>query len=86
MLFQRIKKAESLGWEDQSIDFDLFWEARRDCLPKYLRLEDNINDPTFKKGNLHPEKQNHYRLTGQVIMMNKEFPCFENDFNKKYYE
>ena len=85
MFFERIKTAESKGWEDHGINFDVFWEARRELLPKYLRLEDNPNDPTFAKGNLHPEKQNHYRITGQPIMMDKEWPCFKNDFNDKYY-
>jgi len=42
-----------------------------------LRLEDSPNDPGLK-----PPKQNHYRETGQVIMMN-DWPCFKNDFNDK---
>jgi hypothetical protein len=85
MFFQRIKKAESLGWEDHKINFEVFWEARKAILPKHLRIEDNKLDPTYKKGSLHSEKQNHYRLTGQVIMMDEEFDCFSNDFDKKYY-
>lgn len=86
MFFERIKTAETKGWGDHGIDFDVFWEGRREYLPKYLRLEDNPNDPTFAKGNLHPEKQNHYRLTGQPVMMDQEWDCFQNDFNNKYYE
>lgn len=86
MMFERIKKAENAGWNKEEIDFEIFWNARKDCLPEYLRLEDNKLDPTYIKGNLHPEKQNHYRLTGQPIMMNKEWSCFKNSFNEKYYE
>jgi len=80
MHYNRIKKAESMGWKDHGLNFDIFWEARRDCLPSYLRLEDNPQDP-----GLVPEKQNHYRLTGQPVMMDKEWSCFKNDFNDKYY-
>lgn len=78
MMFDRIKKAERSGWEDHGINFDIFWEARKECLPKHLRLEDNPKDIGLK-----PEKMNHYRLTGQVIMMDKEWGCFKNDYNNK---
>jgi hypothetical protein len=71
MFYNRIKYAES-EWGDE---FELFWQMRKDCLPKHLRLEDNPKDP-----GLTPEKQNHYLTTGQVIMMEKEWDCFENDF------
>ena len=30
-----------------------------------------------------PEKQNHYRTTGQVIMMERDWGCFENDYSKR---
>jgi hypothetical protein len=86
MMFERIKYAESKGWSSQGIDFDIFWEARRQVLPEHLRIEDNPKDPTFKKGNLHPEKQNHYRLTGQIPMLDLDWECFKNDFNDKYYD
>ena len=62
MMHDRIKYAEKQHGEI----FELFWEMRNDCLPKHLRLEDNPKDL-----GLHPIKQNHYRNTGQVIMMNK---------------
>jgi hypothetical protein len=26
-------------------------------------------------------KQNHYRTTGQVIMMDEDWPCFKNTYN-----
>jgi len=86
MLFQRIKKAETLGWEDHGIDFDIFWEARKECLPDYLRVEDNCSDPTFVYNKLMKEKQNIFRETGQVVMMDFEWDCFKNDFNDKYYK
>jgi hypothetical protein len=64
IFYDRIKKAEA-NWED--IDFSIFWDARNKYLDKNLRLEDNILDKGLCK-----EKQNHYRLTGEVIMMEKE--------------
>lgn len=75
MFHDRIKYAES-EWPNKS--FNMFWNMREDCLPKNLRLEDNPADPGLSK-----EKQNHYRLTGQVIMMDKDWPVFKNDFNDK---
>ena len=38
MFHDRIKKAEA-AWPEEN--FGLFWEARRQWLPEYLRLEDN---------------------------------------------
>mgnify|MGYP003348333272 FL=1 len=73
MFHDRIKYAE----KEWGCNFDIFWQMRKDCLPQYLRLEDNLSDPGLK-----PEKQNHYLQTGQVIMMDKDWGCFENDFNK----
>jgi hypothetical protein len=73
MFHDRIKKAES-HWPGR--DFSEFWDARRQYLPEYLRLEDNPADVGVK-----PLKQNHYRLTGQVIMLDREWPCFKNDYN-----
>ena len=53
-------------------------EARRACLPAHLRLEDNPADV-----GLRPEKQNHFRLTGQVVMMDRDWECFRNDYNDR---
>jgi hypothetical protein len=78
MFYGRIINAES-KWGAQK-DFSIFWDARKKYLPTTLRLENNWQDPGVK-----PEKQNHYLTTGQVIMMNNEYPYFENNFNKKYY-
>jgi hypothetical protein len=73
MFHDRIRYAES----EWGPNFDLFWEMRKDCLPPHLRQEDTPGDPGLSK-----EKQNHYLSTGQVIMMDKEWDCFENDFMK----
>ena len=73
MLAGRIKKNET-NWPEE--DLSIFWEARRDCLPAHLRIEDSADDL-----GLHPIKQNHYRTTGQVIMMDKEYPEYANDYN-----
>jgi len=74
MFHDRIKKAES-SWPDE--DFSVFWDARKLYLPEYLRLEDNPGDVGVK-----PEKQNHYRLTGQVVAMDHDWPCFANSYRK----
>ncbi len=50
---------------------------RKDSLPKALRLEDNKKDM-----GLCPEKQNHYLHTGQTVMMDSEWDCFKNDYNR----
>lgn len=81
MMYDRIKFAETKGWGDHNINFDVFWEARQYYLPIHLRRECNPNDP-----GLVPVKMNHYRLTGQVIMMNHEWDCFSNDFNAQYFQ
>jgi amino acid-DNA transferase-like protein len=75
MLHDRIKKAKAV-WPEE--DLSLFWEARKRCLPAYLRLEDNPQDCGVK-----PPKQNHYRETGEVIMMTADWPCFENQYEKQ---
>lgn len=74
MMYDRIKLAER-NFPDATLKE--FWSARRVALPEYLRLEDCPDDP-----GLVPYKQNHYRLTGQVIMMDRMWPCFKNDWNK----
>jgi hypothetical protein len=74
MFYNRVKYAESM-WVN-NYDFDLFWEMRKNLLPKELRLEENPKD-----FGLHPYKQNFYLNTGQVIMMDKEWSCFKNDYN-----
>ena len=73
MLHDRIQAAESRWLGD--IDLGIFWDARRACLPANLRLEDNPSDVGVK-----PRKQNHYLNTGQVIMMERDWPEFANDY------
>jgi hypothetical protein len=73
MLYYRIKSAEQ-QW--QNLDFSVFWEARKQYLPDYLRLEDNPHDV-----GLVPLKQNHYLKTGQVIMMDRDYPQYQNSYN-----
>ena len=73
MMFNRIRRAER-QWPERN--FDLWWQAREECLPEHLRLECCPADPGLAR-----EKQNHYLQTGQVIMMDLEYPHFKNDFN-----
>jgi hypothetical protein len=69
----RVKKAEAT-WPEEDLGF--FWHARKSYLPAHLRLEDNPADV-----GVNPEKQNHYRLTGPIINMDKFDPVFKNDYN-----
>jgi hypothetical protein len=76
MFHDRIKKAETRNWleiDGSNIDFNNFWEARKEYLPQHFRLEDNPNDP-----GLVSIKQNWYRTTGEVIMLENEYECFEH--------
>ncbi len=78
MFHDRIKKAETRDWKEidgSDIDFKDFWEARRKYLPSELRMEDNPNDPGLVK-----VKQNWYKKTGEVIMMENYNPVFKNNF------
>jgi hypothetical protein len=68
MMYNRIKKAEARFGRT----FDLLWDARRDHLPVYLRLEDNPHDP-----GLSPIKQNWFLETGQVHYLHHIDPSFE---------
>ncbi len=71
MFYDRITHAEQ-KWQTK---FNIFHAARKKYLPKYLRCEHNPS-----KLKLCKEKQNHYRLTGQVIMMEHEYPYYKNNF------
>ena len=77
MFHDRIKYAEK-EWGNK---FEHFWQMRKECLPEHLRQEDTSGDPGLSK-----DKQNHYRLTGQAIMMHKDWSCFNNDFNSNMNE
>lgn len=56
---------------------NIFWECREGCLPAHLLIENNPYDCGLK-----PPKQNHYRKYGEVIMMDREWDCFENQYNE----
>lgn len=73
MLHDRIVAAQSAFPEE---DLSPFWDARRACLPSYLRLEDMPGDP-----GLDPVKQNHYRLTGEVIVLGRDYPKYWSSFD-----
>lgn len=72
MAYDRLLAAEA-RWGHR---FEVLWAARQRDLPEYLRLEDNPGDPGCVAA-----KQDHYRLTGQPIMMHREYPDMKNDFN-----
>lgn len=72
MFHDRIKASE-----EQFGKLDLFWEARREYLPAHLRIENTPDILPFCK-----QKQNHFRLTGEVIMMD-EYAAFKNESIKK---
>lgn len=73
MFYERIKKHELVFGQKSG---EMFWEIRREKLPDALRLEANPADV-----GLNSIKQNHYLNTGQVIMMDKDWSCFKNDYN-----
>lgn len=78
MLHDRIRTAEK-NWPTEN--WSVFWNARKETLPKHLRLEDNPNDP-----GLNPIKQNHYRLTGQPVVMFADDPELYSDYDKNVLE
>jgi hypothetical protein len=72
MLYRRLKDTEQAH---PTADLSVLWAAREAALPPRLRLEASPADP-----GLTPAKQNWYRETGQVIMLDGDWPCFKNDF------
>jgi hypothetical protein len=74
MMYDRLRTYEKRTADAPT---EVFWEIRRNWLPRHLRLEDNPYDPGCV-----PVKQNWYRATGQVIMMSKDDPVFANDFDE----
>lgn len=72
MAYNRIKKGEARFGNR----FDILWDARRKTLPEYLRLEDQPYDPGTVA-----IKQNHYLETGEVIMMDQDYPDMKNSFS-----
>lgn len=55
---------------------NVFWESREEYLPRHLRVELNKRDV-----GVDTRKQNHYLNTGQVIMMDRDWSCFSNEYN-----
>lgn len=78
MLYDRIRQAEKRFPAD---DFTPFWQARADCLLDGLLIEKRRGDP-----GLHPLKQNHYRLTGEVPVMWINYPRYWSAFDKAVKE
>lgn len=76
MLYERILKAEK-EWQGL-VDFTVFWEARKEHLPLELRCEDHT---TTVKG-LCSAKQNWFRETGQLVMMDIDDKTFVNNLTK----
>lgn len=74
MFVDRIRHAEK-QWGKQ---FDFFWLIRNKHLPFELRLEDNDWDVGLK-----PLKQNWFRESGQVVMMDYFWDCFANGYERE---
>lgn len=70
MLRDRIVQVQKL-WPDE--DLEDFWEARYLHLPTELRAEDCPDDPGLAR-----PKQNHFRLTGRVPMMDHTWGVFRD--------
>jgi hypothetical protein len=74
MAHDRLVKNEAT-WGKQ---FGVLWQARKDRLPVYLRLEDFPNDP-----GMCAEKQNHYLQTGETVTMGRWKPQYFSSFDEK---
>lgn len=68
MMYYRIRRAEARF----DRHFDLLWEIRQRSLPRHLLLEQQPFDP-----GLRPEKQNHFRLTGEFPLLGYEWDDME---------
>lgn len=77
MLYERIRQAEE-RWPE--VDFGIFWDARLASQPADLLLEYNPGDP-----GLDSRKQNHYRETGEPVVMYRNTPR-ESDFDRAVRE
>lgn len=76
MAYLRLRRAE----ERFGGRFGLLWEARAAALPDWARLECTPGDPGLK-----PAKQNHYRETGEVIMMGHVWPKYWSSFDEEVH-
>jgi Alpha-glutamyl/putrescinyl thymine pyrophosphorylase clade 2 len=73
MFHDRIRWAEA-KWPE--VNFDMFWDIRREALPQPLRLEDNPRDVGVK-----PLKQNFYRVNGRAPMLGYDHPLLWSDYD-----
>lgn len=73
MLHDRLRLAESRHGRR----FDAIWDARRESLPAWLRMEDSPDDPGCV-----PVKQNHFLDTGQPVVLGHEHPELMSDFDR----
>jgi hypothetical protein len=76
MAYQRIKKAEA-RFGDR---FQVLWDARAATLPDWARLECTPGDPGLVR-----RKQNHFRETGEVVMMGHVWPKYWSSFDEKVH-
>lgn len=74
MSYDRIKKAEKMAPE---IDFSIFWDIRKERLPKKLLLECNPRDIGLK-----PTKQQFFMNSGKLPMMSVYDDVFTCDWDK----
>ena len=75
MLRDRIVQADD---RHADVDAELWWQARSDCLPVALRLEDRPGDP-----GVGPDKQNWYRVTGQQHTLQLEWPQMRCELDRQ---
>jgi hypothetical protein len=75
LLYDRLKRYEQT-WPGGEKWTAPFWRARRECLPRWLRLEDQPYDPGCV-----PLKQNWYREYGEVPVMGHDDPAFWSTFD-----
>jgi hypothetical protein len=76
MLYDRLRRYEAT-WPGGGVQHTApFWRARTECLPRWMRLEDNPYDPGCA-----PTKQNWYREYGEIPVMGHDDPVFWSTFD-----
>lgn len=73
LLHDRIRRAEGIHGRR----FDALWDARRDSLPEFLRMEDNPDDPGCV-----PVKQNHFLNTGRPVVIGHDYPDLTSEYDR----
>lgn len=79
MFYERIKRAEKFWVNECPSDLNIFWDMRKELLPKQILLEMNSKDVGVK-----PIKQNQFLLTGQICSMMFEYAEFESHYDMNY--